>query len=282
VIVKKISLVKLDHLKKSHLKGSFFSEEQGFDDYKARVRMYPDNNGVVTIIDARYQNGTAVDEKAIIKRDAEKKSSDGYVETKADGTDLSNCANAWYDLAVAEPFQAAVINGKLGSWYSLGDRNCIRQGSTINIKSKIGKDEPVKGTVKVAKIKKFRTSFLDAKYFDLRGQDFAPIQEQIKIENTRRNEWITVVDFVSSDDKDAQPAEIKQVTITEDQAKKSGDITATVVGKVEFKPGELLIVNIVNEDLSVTKASAIVTKAVYAEGNGLTMVKIRLLEGVAP
>jgi hypothetical protein len=282
VIVTKITLVKLDKLKKSQLKGAFFSEEQGFEDYKAGVRLYPENQGVVTIIDTRYQKGTAVDEKAVINRDAEKRASDGYVETKEDGTDLSNCSSAWYDLAVAEPFQEAVVSGRLGSWYSLGDRNCIRQGSTINVKSKVGKDEPAVGKVKVAKIKKFRVNFLEARYFDLREQDFSPIEEQIRKENTRRNEWITVVDFVASGDKTAQPAEIKQVTITEDQIRNSEDVTATVVGKVEFKAGELLVVNVVNKDFSVTKASATVIESVYAEGNDMTFVKIHLLKGVAP
>lgn len=276
VIVTKITLVKLDKLKKSQLKGSFFSEEQGFENYKAGIRLYPDNQGVVTIIDARYQPGTAVDEKAVIKRDAEKRASDGYVETKTDGTDLSNCPSAWSDLAVAEPFQAAVINGQLGSWYSLGDKNCIRQGSTINVKSKVGKDAAVIGTVKVAKIKKFRTSFLDAKYFDLRGQDFAPIQEQIKKEDTRHNEWITVIDFVASDGKATPPAEVKQVTINASDIK-NNDAATSVQGLVDFKEGELVVVNIIEADGSVRKGHAMVLNSMKLTDS--TLVSIRLING---
>jgi hypothetical protein len=276
VIVTKITLVKLDKLKKSQLKGSFFSEEQGFENYKAGIRLYPDNQGVVTIIDARYQPGTAVDEKAVIKRDADKRASDGYMETKTDGTDLSNCPSAWSDLAVAEPFQAAVINGQLGSWYSLGDKNCIRQGSTINIKSKVGKDAAVIGTVKVAKVKKFRSSFLDAKYFDLRGQDFAPIQEQIKKEDTRHNEWITVIDFVASDGKATPPAEVKQVTIKASDIK-NNDAATSVQGLIDFKEGELVVVNIIEADGSVTKGYAMVLSSVKLTDS--TLISIRLING---
>jgi hypothetical protein len=162
----------------------------------------------------------------------------------------------------------------------LGEKNCIRQGSTINVKSRTGKNEPVIGKVKVAKVKKFRTSFLEARYFDLRGQDFAPIEELIKKENTRRSEWITVVDLES--DNALPPAEIKQVSITASQARNAENVATMVVGKKTFEAGELLTVNIVNEDFSVTKASALVIGSLYSEGNDMTFLKIRLLKGFAP
>lgn len=274
VIVNKITLVKLANMKPTHLKGSFFSENQGFDDYKSKIRLNPKHEGIVVIVDTRYVKGSAPDEKVLMQRRAEKIATDGYDETKADGTDLSKCDAPWFDLVVNEAFQEKVLKGELGSWYSFGEKNCFRQGATINIKSEFGKEKPVKGTVRVAKVKKFRTRFLDPKYFDLRGQDFAAIKELLHKENTKRSEWITVVDFAN------KVAELKQVMITRIQAN-YGEATTMVIGKVEFKTGELVTVNILNDDNTLSNASATVVDSEYIEEAKMTRVRIKLIEGVA-
>lgn len=275
VVVNKITLVKLANMKPSQLKGSFFSEDQGFDDYKSRIKLTAKHEGIVVIVDTKYVKGSAADEKVLMERRAEKNATDGYAETTADGTDVSSCPTPWMDLAVSnEGFQQAILDGKLGSWYSLGEKNCIRQGSTINIKSKVGKDEPVKGQVKVAKIKKFRTSFLAAKYFDLRGQDFGAIKSVISAENTKRSEWITVVDFAN------KVAELKQVMITEAQASHA-QVTTMVMGQVDFKAGELVTVNVMMENNTLAKKTATVIDSKFIKENNMTQVTIQLIEGVA-
>lgn len=278
VIVQKISMVKLDKLKPNQLKGNFFANTSDFDFYKANIKLYPENQGIVTIIDTHYAEGTAKDEKAVRQRGDEDRNTDGYKETSKDGEFIaSNCKTTWSDLAVAEEFQNAVLSGAIGSWYSVGDLNCVPQGATVNIKAKVGKagaNEPIKGQVKVVKIKKLRMSFLDQRYFDMRGFDFEKLKAQIAKDDTKRDEWITILDFEN------KQTELKQITIQRSEVLDDGKATTSVQGEVDFKMGELVVVNVVNADNTISKMQATVIG--WMKFKDTTAVQIKLITDGGP
>ncbi len=274
VVVKKISIVKLDFLRPSLLKGKYFSSDIDFDNYKKSIKLYPENLGIVTIIETQYQNGSAVDEKAVREKEDEKSKSDGLEETTEDGKDLSQCSSPWSDLAVADEFQDAVLKGSLGSWYSIGQKNCIRQGQLVNIKSKVGRDEPSKGQLKVIKIRRFRMNFLAAGYFDLRGFDFEKIKTQINRDDKYRDEWITVVDFEAKAGQIKSP--VKQLTIPSSDLK-GADTVATVQGVIDFKVGELVVVNVIQPGGEVLQLQATVISSMQMTTT--TLVRIQFLSG---
>jgi hypothetical protein len=195
--ITKLSLVKLDALKKSQLKGKYFASDDAFFAYKddMKFRLKPDHQGIVTILDFDYVAASATDEKELQQKDVEESNGDAYEETQKEGDSISKCSKPWTDVIVPDPeFQQAILAGKLLSFYNWGERNCLTQGQTANIKTAFGAGGTVLGQVKIAKIKKFRASYVDPKYFVATDFDLLKLKTKIQLEN--KEEFITVMDFV--------------------------------------------------------------------------------------
>lgn len=196
VRITKLAWVKLDSLEGRHLKGQVFARSQDVDRYRdqVRLRMQADHAGMVTVVEFTYLKGTAADEKAIKEDEDKRNQGDGLEETTADGQALSSCKNAWSDVFVPTGFHGAIQEGKISSWYQLGERNCLKQGQTVALRA--SRDQAPFTTASIKKIKRFKTSFLDAKYFVLNEYDFANLKTEIENANRQKNEiWMTVVDF---------------------------------------------------------------------------------------
>lgn len=190
--INKISLVKIDNLNSSSLKGSFFAKADDFNSYRdnMRRRMRLSDEGIVTIVDLRYIEGSAADESSIKEKLAREASGDGFSETSSDGSSISNCTTPWTEILVPESFHEALLSGTLRSYYRMGDLNCLKQGQQVELKVKRG--DPSKGLLKVVKIKKFRTSFLSPQYFNLGSFTWETLATAIKAE--RPQEWMTVME----------------------------------------------------------------------------------------
>jgi hypothetical protein len=210
VLVTKIGLVKASKIKSNYLSGRFFAQST---DYNAYItdKLTPRNGDpapdIVMIVTFKYVSGTAVDESDVRKGDVTPPTpappgppttEDGYSETNTNGqmiSDSNTCKRAWDSVAVPSDFQPPMLAGTLKSWYRLGDMNCLPQGATIALNNKVG-EKPGFMQVKVTRVKRFRTAFVDEKFFDLNGFDYALLKAKIDADNAAKpSDWMTVVDF---------------------------------------------------------------------------------------
>lgn len=200
VVVSKISWARFDKVTRSRLKGQYFASAETYGDYMNGLKRLLEylREDYVTIVEFGYVGGSAVDEKALIDEDAKANQGDGFEETTADGQCLgkARCPNKiWTDASVPKEFQAAIAEGKLGSWYRLNESTGFQQGSTVVLKNHHTDAEGF-ARAKITKIKRFRLPFLDPKFFVLNGFDFATLRTHIQSENSRLNsQWITVIDL---------------------------------------------------------------------------------------
>lgn len=196
VRITKLALAQLDKLDKRAMKGKFFASSESFYKYKDAVkfRLKPDQDGIVTLLEFEYLDGSAPDEKAIREKQSQKDAGDGYEETSKDGDSLSSCKKPWSDILVAADFQDPVMKSKLGSWFRLGKSACLSQGQTVQVKTEL-KDTDIKGVVKLTKIKRVKLKFLTADHLNLNGFEFARVKAQIEKENAGKGEeWIMIFD----------------------------------------------------------------------------------------
>jgi hypothetical protein len=195
--ISKISLVRLENLKSFHLKGRFFASTSEFGRYldglKPRMQD-PKYKGVVTIVDFRYIEGSALDEKAIRDEDQRKSVGDGYEETRNDGDTLSDCRSPWSYVSLPQEFLNPVKAGALKSWYQLGERNCFQQGQEASLELS-SEGHPSVAKIRIIKIKRVKLSAIDAKYFRLLNFDFAAVKARILSDNQHNETWITIADF---------------------------------------------------------------------------------------
>lgn len=196
VTLSKLSLVMIDKLEKYHLKGRYFQSSDDFFKYKdnMKMRLRPDHNGIVTVLEFAYVKGTATDEKNLQQKDTDQSSGDGFQETLNEGDSISKCNKPWSDLIVPEIYKSALMSGKLQSYYNWGSRNCLIQGQDALVKANFGAEFPSYAKIKVLKVKLVRAAFIDAKFLVASGDyDLGPLKKQIQLEN--KEEFITIVDF---------------------------------------------------------------------------------------
>jgi hypothetical protein len=198
VRITRLSLVRMDKLDKRSLKGAFFSSNDAFNRYRdaLKPRMRPEYGDIITIVDFVYLSGSAVDESDIRQKDQDKNTGDGYEETTNAGDTLSSCNKPWSDVAVPAELLDAVRSGAIKSWYQLGERNCFAQGQTAALKTGVGAGSPAVAQIRLTKLKRFRISAIDAKFFNLPDYDFTAVRDRVLRDNTNRHEeFMTVVDF---------------------------------------------------------------------------------------
>lgn len=196
-----VGLVLLDKLygrNASKLSGPYFKATDNLEAYKGTLksRMFPEMEGVVTVVNFVYISGTADDEAVMKQKDKEMSETDGFKETEKDGDTLASCKTEWTDFAIKPDVLEQIKSGELRSWYNMGPRNCLKQGAEAVVR--ISKDlaSPPVIRVKVTKIKKFRVRFVDAKFFNLNGFPYATLKEMILKDDTgKNNEFMTVIDF---------------------------------------------------------------------------------------
>jgi hypothetical protein len=197
VQITRLAWVRIDKLSKYEMSGKFFASSEDFNHYLdgVKLRMKPDHQGLVTVVDFVYVSGSAADEKSIVDREGEKEAGDGYQETTKDGDTLSSCKKDWSDLVVNKNFQTLILSGELKSWFDLGQRSCFKQGTLIALKEKFG-EGPALAMAKITKLKRFRVKFLDSKFFSLHGADWPELKAEILLQNSTKNEeYMTVIDF---------------------------------------------------------------------------------------
>jgi hypothetical protein len=299
VALAKIALVKIDKLEKRHLKGRFFQSSDEFFKYKDNMnfRLRPDHNGIVTILEFQYVAGTATDEQSLVQKDAEQSSGDGYQETANDGDSISKCNKPWTDIIIPETYKDAVLSGKLKSYYNWGSRNCLTQGQEAMIKAKFGAEFPSYGKVKVNKIKLFRASYVDAKYFSAaKDYDLSGLKKQIQLEN--KEEFITVIDFTVDGVVEQQPGEgqgqtqvqclpagdtFQATRLTSEDAVAIGTrFDALIHGKTCFRDGELAQIEMVSADgLKKRKLAVRVMSQMYVTEAKYSILSFELLQVIS-
>lgn len=195
-----VGLVLLDKLygkNASKVSGSYFKSTDNLDAYKGTLksRMFPDMEGVVTVVNFVYIPGSSIDEALMKARDKEMSETDGYKETEKDGDAIAGCSD-WQDFAINPEVLDAIKSGELRSWYNLGPRNCLKQGVEAGVRLDKNLSSPKVIRVKVTKIKKFRVRFVDPKFFNLHGFSYDKLKEMITKEDAGKNsEFMTVTDF---------------------------------------------------------------------------------------
>lgn len=200
VRIDRLALARLDRVRDTRLKGRFFATQSNSTRYKDGIPLKPDHEGIVTLVDVTYLNGSAVDEAALREADAQKSSEDAFEQTEHDGDVLKGgCEKAnWKTLSFTREYEAEALSGALKSWYQLGEKNCLRQGQEFDLTD--GFKGATIARAKVARVKRFAIRALEPKYFFLpEGFDFARLRTRIVNENTRdpkrEQEFMTVVDF---------------------------------------------------------------------------------------
>lgn len=296
--ITKLSLVKIDNLKKANLKGKYFASDEAFYAYKdnMKFRLKPDHQGVVTILDFDYVNASAKDEAALKQKDVEESSGDAYAETHQDGETISKCTKPWTDVIVPESeYQQAILSGKLLSYYNWGSRNCLAQGQTANVKSAFGETGTVLGSVKIAKVKIFRASYVDPKYFAASDFDLLKLKTKIQLEN--KDEFVTVMDFVPAAPKqgekeqqkpgqkvgDCLPAGTSHLAVrTSADVVENGATTFTVLvdGKTCYREGDLVALKIFENDLLKDLGVRMLSQS-YDEATKRSTLKVQRLETFA-
>lgn len=206
VQVTKISWVHINHLKKSLMKGRYFATNEGFyaakDEMRFLLKRAPDRfNDVVSILEFRYLNGSAYDEKAIIEKAQQSDSDDGYEETKGFGDSLnSRCIDEDGQpkekfIRIPDPLSIAVRERLLQSAYALGRKHCFIEGQLITVKA-AWPSEDVIATVRLSKIKRVRRAFLSSSHFKLNGLAYPVLKNEIDREaQSNPEEYIMIVDF---------------------------------------------------------------------------------------
>jgi hypothetical protein len=271
--ITKLSIVALDKLQARNLKGSFFSKAQDFSNYKASVKLYPDHQGLVTIVDFEYIPDSAPDEKDIKEKIKREGDSDGLVETAKDGEFVSSCNAPWTELLAADNFHEALLNGSLKSFYRVGDLNCLAQGQQAEVKTKRG--DASKGMVKILKVRKFRMAHLDASYFRGKEADFVQLEAAIKAD--KQNEWMTVMDVepVAAAGRCAfrpNPVTIVYETL-QPAVLKEPTWTAHLKGRTCYEPNEMVNVRFVFMDrLEVQPVFPALVKSQSPEGDGTALI----------
>lgn len=197
VRIERLGLVLLDKLQSRQLKGRYFTASEAFSRAKesVRPRLKPAHEGIVTVVDFTYLSGSAADEARVREQDAAASQGDGLIETTKDGEALSTCKSPWSDVSLPAEWLDAARAGQLKSAYLLGERNCLTQGQTVNVKG-FGKEAPVAFKARVTALRKFRVRAIAAKYFALDGFAYETLAAKVAQDNQRKNEeFMTVVDF---------------------------------------------------------------------------------------
>jgi hypothetical protein len=196
VQILRLSLVRREAMQFRSLKGKYFASSDS-DSYvsKAEEKIAPTD--YLTVVDFRYISGSAADEASLREKDAEDQNDPHYEETTQDGEVLSgNCTGkTWKYLTVRAEAQQAITARQLRSWYQFGELNCLKQGQDIALEIKSGDDFVTFAQAKVKKIKRFRTRWVKADYFAMPDFDFNQIREWIDSDNSKHDEFMSVVDF---------------------------------------------------------------------------------------
>lgn len=270
-----ISLVKLDKLKRSRLKGSYFTTTEDFnkyrDGFKFSVGKYQYHT--VTVVDVTYLSGSAVDEKTIVDEDKRKNEGPGYMEVTTPGQFLPDqppCKETWTDTWVQNTeFQEAIKAGQLKSWPRFGEKNCATPGSEMDLKA--GENQPAFARVKITRVKRFKRNAVNKDYFNVDNFDLTSIFKYID-DNSGRSRFITVIDFELIQPNMILQAECETglpITHSDD----AGPIEVVVRSPSCAKPGQLLKVLSV-ENMDRTLEIPVRVKSKYSDPESETTVLI--------
>lgn len=194
-----VGLVLLDKLygkNAEKVSGRYFQATDNLDKYKGALksRMYPEMDGVVTVVNFVYLPGTAADEAAMKQLDEELSEGDGYKEAQ-EGKSIGKCDH-WTDFDVNPEVLPQIKSGELRSWYRLGNQNCLIQGSEVGLRLDRDLKSPQVARVKVTKVKMFRVRYMEPKFFELHGFPYEQLKTMILKDNeSKKNEFMTVTDF---------------------------------------------------------------------------------------
>lgn len=292
VRVKQISFVKLERLTPRHVKGQYFASSNDFDYYKGSIRLFPDNHGVVTVVDVEYLTGSAADEKAIREKAKQEEASPGYKETKKDGEALGTCLKdeapiTYSALEAPESFHAPLLQGQLRSYFLIGSRSCFRQGTDVNVV--VNRNDPPAGIVQVKKVKELKIAHLNESYFDNKP-DYEALKEQIakSLKESKLEEkfkmWITLIEI--SPNKGGGGSECKPASAIKATNKSREEILAekkwivSVEGKTCFKAGDMIqVVFAMDDGDSRMEVAAIVKNQFWSEESKTTMLDVELVQG---
>ncbi|MBX3022025.1 MAG: hypothetical protein KF799_10145 [Bdellovibrionales bacterium] len=195
-----VGLVLLDKLygrNAQKMSGRFFQSSDNLDRYKAGLtnRMYPEMEGVVTVVNFTYIRGSAPDEATLKAKEEELSETSAYKETSKEGDSLGKCNN-WTDFDIHPDVLEKIKSGELRSWYRLGTQNCLQQGVEAGLRLNRDLKSPIVAKVKVTKIKSFRVKFMEPSFFELNGFKYETLKSMILKENeVKKNEFMTVTDF---------------------------------------------------------------------------------------
>jgi hypothetical protein len=197
VRVDRISLVLLDNLKGSQLRGQFFATDTSFNGYMTdlRKRMNPSMMNVITFVDLTYIPGSAVDE-AKIRATPPPPPLPAYSEVTEAGKflDGTNCTKPYAYIPAPADLQPQFTDGSIQSWYEFGTSVCFTPGQTLDLSP--GKGSASLGKVTVTKVKRFAVSDLKADYFVLGNKyDFQNIVTRVQSARKPGNDWMVVIDF---------------------------------------------------------------------------------------
>lgn len=297
VRITSISLVKLDKLTPKHMKGQYFASNSDFDYYKSYIRPFPDNHGIVTVIDVEYGAGSAADEKSIREKAQQEEASDGYQETKKDGEALESCVKrdkeskkeeqiTFTILEAPKKFHAPLLEGRVKSYFLIGN-SCFRHGTQVGI-AENRNDTPV-GQVKIKKVKKFKIAHLTEDYFDNKP-DFEALKEEIatslKLSKipAEAKKWLTLVELADekSVGSECKPAFALKIV----NGKSREDILAekkwivNVDGKTCFKAGDMIqVIFSMNNGEERMEVAAVVKNQFWSEESKTTMLDVELVQG---
>ncbi len=276
-IVVKLGIRKLDKLESKDLGGGIYSQNSVLFALKDKVRakLSERDQGFVTIVHLQYIPNSAPDEKSIREKVAREAQTDGLVETQKDGDSISNCENnKWTDLVAPEALHTDLISGKLRTMYQFGERNCFAQGALVEIKAKRG--DPPKGQVRVVRIKRLRTSFLNRDHFSS-TEDFEAIEKLIKADRSKQ-EWVSLMmlEPASTPVKENCTYKINPVSLILPTYKADSLLAETwtiqLRGKTCYEIGELVTLNIVSADSGQTVSIPARVILQSHEGDGSTVV----------
>lgn len=282
--IRKFGVVKLAAMKTNQLKGKFFSKTDESLAYlkKFAEKLRPSHEGYVTIVDLEYLPSSATDEKAIREKEEEKNAGDGYQESTEDGTRVGECRNnsVWNEILVPKDLQTPILEGRLKSWYRLGNFNCLNQGQDVDVKERFGADVPSVGKVKIRKVKLFKIRSLARERFDLPDFDFDVLKARILEENAKKSkpeEFIIVYD-VQGPGGVITPIECRPDTITAmEGADRNARRFQTVVPKGTcLKVGHLVMVLVPLEEGKFAEVPAkVVSVEERTEGIFITVERVQ-------
>ncbi len=260
-VVQRIALIKADNLQPKHLKGKAWAAEDTFNKEKALLiqrRLKPRDQGVIYILDLAYIGGSAADEKSLFEKEREREKSDGFQQTENEGDKLSKCDRPWFNLNIAPDFKTDVLNGRLGTWFLLGERNCFAQGQEANLKLGAGSQAPLLTKVKVVKVKRVKLAFLTAAHIQIAPTfDFKRLHEQIHKDNETRNaEYVSLIDFTIPSSPPSSTCQ-NEISTTHAPSSQSGDWEVFVQGKICANVGDIVQVWILKGSTSLPATARI-------------------------